>query len=150
MKKILPIIIAVIVTGSIAFYGGMKYGQSQTAIVANGVSRGANSFANLTTEQRQQMFSGQGDQQNGAARKINNANGANMAAGQIIAKDAQSVTIKLRDGGSKIVFFSDSTKITKSTDGAIGDLEIGRTVMAGGKQNSDGSLTAETLQINNK
>ncbi len=138
MKKILPIIIAVIVTGSVAFYGGMKY---QTSKTPTGLA-GANF--------QKQMFSGQNGQQNGAARRIGGTGGANMAAGEIIARDAQNITVKLQDGGSKIIFFSDSTKITKSANGTINDIEIGQTVMAGGKQNTDGSLTAETLQIGKK
>ncbi len=138
MNKILPIIIAVIVTGSIAFYGGMKYQTSKTPAGLAG--------ANF----QKQMFSGQDGQQNGTARRIGGTGGANMTAGKIIARDAQSITVKSGNGGSKIIFFSDSTKITKSTDGTTGDIEIGQTVTAGGKQNTDGSLTAETLQIREK
>ena len=53
----------------------------------------------------------------------------------------------MQDGGSKIVFFSNSTEISKMTDGLIDDIEIGKQVMVGGDQNSDGSYTAETIQL---
>lgn len=73
--------------------------------------------------------------------------GAGLLNGEVLAKDAQSVTIKMRDGGSKNVLFSTSTKILKSTAGVIDDLQVGDSVMVVGKTNSDGSVNAESIQI---
>ncbi|OIO07392.1 hypothetical protein CO115_00755 [Candidatus Falkowbacteria bacterium CG_4_9_14_3_um_filter_36_9] len=53
----------------------------------------------------------------------------------------------MRDGGSKIVFLSDSTSIGKTTDGTVADLEAGKQVTINGKDNSDGSVTAQSIQI---
>ncbi len=133
MKKILPIIIIVVViAGAGAFYGGMKYSQSKTVrpqqLQANlGASlRGGNgSFGNRTGT--------------GA--------GANFASGEIISKDDNSITIKLRDGGSKIIFYSDTTEVDKFVAGTANDLEIGKTVTINGKTNSDGSIAAQSIQL---
>lgn len=67
--------------------------------------------------------------------------------GEIIAKDDKSITLKLRDGGSKIVFFSDSTEITKTAKGLVDDLRTGQQIVVNGNQNPDGSVTAETIQL---
>lgn len=129
MKKILPLIIIVIlVVGAGSFYGGMKYAQSKKS--TNGGS------SNFRT--------GLGG---GFNRTGNRQAGTGFATGEIIAKDDKSITIKLRDGGSKIIFYSDSTEIGKFVNGASNDLEVGKTVMVNGKTNQDGSITAQSLQI---
>ena len=123
MKKIMPIIIAIavviIVAGS--FYGGMVYAKSQSV-------RGFNP---------QSFRTGQGDNRN--------ANGISM--GDIIAKDDKSITIKLTNGSSKIIFYSDTTEISKFVSGTTQDLEIGQSINITGAANQDGSLTATTIQI---
>ena len=130
MKKIIPIIvILILVVGGGAFYGGMKYGQSKIP------SRQA--LQNLSPEQRQQLLQG----------RTGGGTGANFLNGEFISRDEKSLTLKMQDGGSKIVFFSDSTKISKTTEGSINDVEVGKTLSVGGKQNSDGSFTAETIQL---
>jgi hypothetical protein len=135
MKKILPIILVVIIiVGAGVFYGGMKYGQSKTS---SGNPSGQN-FQNLTPEQRQQLS------QNRAGR---GGNGENFLSGEVISKDQQSLTIKMPDGSSNIIFFSDSTKVSKTIDGATSDIETGKQIMVSGSQNSDGSYTAQTIQI---
>ncbi len=133
MKKILPIIIALILTSGGVFYGGMKYGQSKS-LLANLTPQG---FQNLSLEQRQQKI-----QQTGTAG-IN----PDSTMGTIILKDDQSVTIKLKDGGSKIIFYSDDTKISQSIKGTLNDLTIGQDITVQGKANSDGSLTAQSIQL---
>ncbi len=146
-KKILTIIILVILAGAGGFYAGMKYQESKTPTAAD-----FQNLRNLSSQQRQQMFGQSGA--NASGTLAGGRGGGNLpagrqdvATGEIIAKDDKSITIKLRDAGSKIIFFSDSTKITKSADGSLNDFEIGKTAIVGGKQNSDGSITAETIQL---
>ena len=131
MKKIVPIfiVILVLVAGG-SFYGGMVYGKSS----GRGNFR---NFANLTPEQRQLGMRDPeaSDSQGG------------FTGGDIIAKDDRSITIKLRDGGSKIVFYSTATEITKFASGTAADLEIGKTISVTGTANSDGSITATSFQL---
>jgi hypothetical protein len=129
MKKILPIIIILVVVIAIgAFWGGTKYAQSKTK-----------SSAQANLQRFQQM--------NGGVRTGARAAGVSLVNGDIIAKDDKSITIKLRDGGSKIVFYSDKTEVGKFVTGTVSDLAIGQAVMANGTANSDGSVSATSVQI---
>ncbi|MFN3301719.1 MAG: hypothetical protein ACK413_01665, partial [Patescibacteria group bacterium] len=75
------------------------------------------------------------------------SSGVNFLIGEVIAKDEQSLTIKMPDGSSKIVFYSDSTQIFKMTEGTVDDIEIGKQITIQGLKNSDGSYTAKTIQL---
>ena len=122
-KKILIIaIIVLIVVGGGAFYGGVLYQKSQTP------ARG-----NL------QAFNRTG--RTGTA-------GGNFVTGSVIAKDATSITLQLPgNAGSKIVFYSGTTQISKMASGTPDDLANGTNVTITGTANSDGSVTAQNIQI---
>lgn len=138
MKKILLVfVLAVLIVGGGAFFAGMKYGQGKNSLA---------NFQNLTSEQRQQRMQQAGTVGGFRATGGNNR-GNGFVSGEIISKDDASITVKLPDGGSKIVFFSDSTNITKSTNGAFSDMEAGKTITVNGITNSDGSVTATNIQI---
>lgn len=137
MNKLIAIVIATaVVVGGGAFYGGMKYAQSTRQNFARrnlgGQELGANAGAGFR--------GGAGGSQRGGGA-------GGFTAWEIIAKDDKSITVKLQDGGSKIVFLSDSTEITKSAAGALSDLEIGKNISVNGTANSDGSVTAQTIQL---
>jgi len=138
VKKLLPVVIVLmIIVGGGAFYGGMKYNQSK--------NKGSNQgFRNLSPEQRQQLGA---NARGSFGPGRGNQGGANFTGGEIIAKDDKSITLKLRDGGSKIIFFSDSTEVDKFINGGTGDLEIGKTIMVNGTANQDGSITAQSIQL---
>jgi len=125
MKNISVVIIVIVLVGVGSFFSGMKYAQS------NSPGQGG-----LAPQERQARF---------LQRGTRNAGG--FTAGQIIAKDDKSITIKLRDGGSKIIFYSDTTEVGKFTSGTVNDLEVGKTITVNGKTNSDGSVTADSIQI---
>jgi hypothetical protein len=73
-----------------------------------------------------------------------------MVNGEILSVDTQSVTVKLPAGGSKIAFYSASTKISKTVDGTIDDLKVGENLVLNGQDNPDGSMTAQTIQLRTK
>jgi hypothetical protein len=133
MNKILLAVIGIIITTS-AFYGGMKYDQNQTAVAR--------------TAARAQCGGGVGVAGGRGLRGGGVSEG--FASGEVIAKDDKSITIKLRDGGSKIIFLSGSTEVTKSAQGSAQDISIGTQISTNGTANSDGSVTAQMIQIRPK
>jgi len=134
MKKTLLSILAVaVVVGGGAFYGGMKYAENKAV---------------SDRQQRIQQFGGSGTGfRNGGS---GNRTAGGFASGEILSKDDKSITIKMRDGGSKIIFFSDTTEIGKFVNGTSSDLEVGKNVSINGTANSDGSITAQTIQLRSK
>lgn len=122
-----------IVVGTGAFYAGMRYAQGNGRMV----------LQNMNPEQRQALF-GQGAFAGGTRRQ---GAGGQFLSGEIMSKDDKSITLKLPDGGSRIVFFSGSTSVGKMTEGAVTDVEVGTQVTINGTTNSDGSLTAQSIQI---
>jgi hypothetical protein len=130
-KKFIWGIVGIIVL-VVVFYGGMVYGKGQTP-------------ANTTPT----AFSG-------GARGTRGAGAFSGATiGQIISKDATSITVQLMTVGagsttpvgSKIVFLDSNTKITKQTSGTMSDLAVGTNVSVTGTANTDGSISAQAVQI---
>ncbi len=68
--------------------------------------------------------------------------------GEIIASDAKSITVKLTDGSSKIIFISNKTVINKAGTATQSELIVGAKVAVFGTDNSDGSVTAQNIQLN--
>lgn len=128
MNTISKTLIVAAVVGGAAFYGGMKYNQSAQAA---GRAQLRGQFAG--------QFGGRGGTGTGA-------NG-NFTAGDVIAKDAQSITLKTRDGSTHIVFYNGSTEVMKFAAGTANDVQVGQTVSVQGTANSDGSVTAMSIQV---
>ena len=83
----------------------------------------------------------------GGAGRMRGGMGAGAVTGSVLSKDATSMTIQSRDGSSKIVLYSDSTQVMKSTAGTANDVTVGSQITVIGKTNSDGSVTAQSVQI---
>ena len=139
-KCIAVTIVAVIIVGAVAFYGGMQYSKSKSASQQVASRNGGGQF--------QGQGQGGGNKQSGGQRMGGgNGNQGDLAVGDILSKDEKSITVKMKDGGSKIIYFSDSTTIGKTAEGSAADLNVGQQVMVSGKGSSDGSLTAQNIQI---
>lgn len=132
---IVSVLVTLVVGGGIGFYAGMKYTSSS-----------------VSTAQAQagQFQRGGGTGRGGRA-------GGGIVSGQILTKDASSITVQLLSNqndatpaGSKIVFLSGTTQVMKAAQGSVSDLSIGDQVTVMGSANSDGSVTAQTVQIRPK
>jgi hypothetical protein len=131
-KNLIVTVLLILVVAAGSFFGGMKYGVAKKT--ANGAA------------QRFGQMAGTGQRAFGDAGGFR-ANGANLVNGEVLSKDDKSVTVKLNDGGSKIVFFSDATKFMKTATDTIDNLKVGDNIMANGTANADGSISAESIQL---
>lgn len=133
MQKNITIAAIVILVGAGSFFGGMKYGQSAQPKFAGGAGNfrmaGA---AGANAGQRGQS---------GARGGMGGFNG-----GEVLSMDDKSMTLKLRDGGSKIVFYTPSTTVSKEDAGSLSDIKVGDNVTVVGSANTDGSLNATSVQ----
>jgi len=131
MKPIVVVIIAVGV-GALAFFGGTQYQKSQTT-----TSR------NFTVGQG----SGRNGQMGGVSgtRRIGNGQ---PVSGEIINIDNASLTVKLADGSSRIVLLSEKTIYNKTANVQKSELKVGEKVGVFGTNNTDGSVTAQNVQLN--
>lgn len=132
---VLGVVGALIIAG-VSFYGGTAYAKRNS----NPMMGGGNFPAGMQQGGGRQT----GQLGNGAARA---GMGGGFTAGEILSKDETTMTIKLPDGGSKIVLLGQSTQVTKSASGTTTDLVVGTQVTVTGTTNSDGSVTAQSVQI---
>ncbi|MDR3519741.1 MAG: hypothetical protein P4L63_02555 [Candidatus Pacebacteria bacterium] len=133
-KKIVWGVVGIIVLVGV-FLGGAAYGKNQTAATS---TTGAAAYAGLRGGTRGGSFGG-------------------ATIGQIISKDATSITVQLMTPagaitsttpvGSKIVLLDSSTPITKEVSGSMADLTVGTNVSVTGTSNTDGSVSAKSIQI---
>jgi len=132
MKNNIVTIIAIsLIVGGLSFYGGIKYQESK-----------AKSFTG-------QFGGGQGMMRNNrGGTGTNNRGGFRPVAGEIISADEKSITVKLQDDSSKIVFINDKTVINKAQTVNKPELKVGEKVSVFGSENTDGSVTAQNVQLN--
>lgn len=131
MKKqiLIAFIFVLLVIGGLSFYGGMVYGKSSaTKTAVSGQAAGRN-------------FAG------GAGGAIGARTSGGLVNGAVLSKDDKSITVQSRAGGSKIVFFSANTTVQKMGAGSVSDISQGDQVMITGSTNSDGSVTAQSIEI---
>jgi hypothetical protein len=122
MKQTIWIALAAVLFGAVGFWGGVTYQKTQSPSGASGFSG---------------RFGPQGP--NGSR------NAANVATGTVIAQDASSLTIKTASG-SKTVFVSASTDVSKQEVLKAADVKVGDQVGAFGDA-ANGGINARMIQI---
>ncbi len=133
------LVLGVVVVGvaAVSFFGGIQYQKSQASEMPN---FGAG------------MRNAQGRNNSEFGRPNNNQGnmgGRNgMIVGEVSSKDANSLTIKMSDGSSRIVILSDNTTYRMASEASSDKVEVGTKVAVMGNQGTDGSTTAENIEIN--
>ena len=129
MKNKIILIIAAVVLIGVSFYSGMRYGGNNVA--AASAARGT--------------F--QGRTNGGTTRGPSGFAQGGATSGEVIAKDANSLTLKLQSGGSRIAFVSSSTPVIQSIPGSLGDITVGKQITVTGSTNQDGSLNVSSIRV---
>ncbi|HVU80124.1 MAG TPA: hypothetical protein VHD37_02045, partial [Candidatus Paceibacterota bacterium] len=104
-QKAIAAVAAVIIAGA-SFWGGMAYAKHASPMRGNfqfGMGNGAFMRGGAA-------FSG------GAS--AGRGQGA-ITAGSVLSQDASSITLKLMDGGTRIVLLSASTTVSKTAQGSV-------------------------------
>ncbi|MCL4352980.1 DUF5666 domain-containing protein [Patescibacteria group bacterium] len=131
-NNLVTIIIVAVIVGAVGFFAGMQ-------------------FSNYQQSQRRNSFSGfgQGGAQGGQfqGRAVNGTR-SRPVDGIILNQDANSITVKMQDGSTKIVVLSATTNYVRTSSASKNDLKVGDTVGAFGTENSDGTMTATNIQLN--
>jgi hypothetical protein len=138
-KVIIPIILVIVGLG-VGFFGGFEFrnyqlGKTRSAFTAGGANGAAQRFTGSRT----------GATGTGSAARMA---GGGAVTGSILSTDASSMTVKLADGSTKIVLLSGTTTYSNTVSAAQTDLKTGVNVAVMGAANSDGSVTANNIQIN--
>ncbi|OGM11826.1 hypothetical protein A2Z22_00080 [Candidatus Woesebacteria bacterium RBG_16_34_12] len=126
-KNILITIIVALVVGVGAFFGGVQYQKSKKVSFTPG------QFQN-------------GIRPSGFPQR-NGFQGGRPVSGEITSIEDNTITVKTQDGSSKIVIYSDSTKVNKTSEGLKEDLKVGEQVMVIGSEGTDGTVTAQNISI---
>ena len=75
------------------------------------------------------------------------AQGGGFLTGTVAAQDSGSITLNTRDGSSHVVLITPDTAVSKSVNGTITDIATGVTIQVSGTINSDGSVSANLIQL---
>jgi len=122
-NQYIGVVVVLLIVGGGAFYAGKS--------MANGAGPVARGQFNAT-------FAGRGGR--GA--------GGGITLGTIVSTANGSISIQQQNGSStEIVLISPTTQILKQAAGTAADLTAGIQVVVTGTANSDGSLTANSIQI---
>ncbi len=121
---IITAIIALIVGLGVGYFGANALHPATASTTARGSYSGTGSFA------RSGSVSGNG-----------------LLSGTVAAKDSGSITIDTRDGSSHVVLITPDTTVSKSVSGSQSDVSVGSTVIVTGTTNSDGSVSASSIQL---
>lgn len=132
MNNTTKIIMGGIALAVLAFWAGTAYANHRKASAAPMMGQYG-------------QFGNRGNLGGSAGMRGGNAGG--IVAGTVLSKTDTSITVQTQGGGSKILVLSPSTTVSKSAQGSISDVTVGSSVLATGTPNTDGSVTAQNLQL---
>jgi hypothetical protein len=128
--------VIVVIVAAVAGFGGYTAGKS--AGVAQAAAIRNNFFA--------ARGGGQGGQGGSGGQGARNFNPDNFATGQV--KSISGDTIQLSTATDVLtVKLNDKTQIQKQAQGTVNDIQTGERLVIQGQRASDGTLTAQTIQI---
>ncbi len=131
-SKTLIIFVALfLVGGASGFFGGTQYQKSKSPLSSlQRFGAMAGNFNGDPTSQRRGLAEGQ-----------------TAVSGEVISKDATSLTIKLPDNSSKVILLTNDVPVRQTTESNLESVKVGESVMIQGQQNQDGSITAQLVQV---
>ena len=134
MKKevVIAVVVSLVLGGGGGYYVGTKVASGSTSVFG----------ANGQGDRAQARMMGQA-----GMRGSRQGAGGGFTVGEVVSKDAQTLTVKLADGSSKIVFYSETTPVMKTASGTPADVITGETITISGTANADGSITAQSIQL---
>lgn len=124
-KYLTPVLVVALIgaVGAASFFAGMKFDTFEKNITVEAM--GPNHFQHSMKEMMVD----------------------NHAAGEVIAKDGNTITVKRLNGLTEKIIITSDTDITKTNQATLNDLKVGDKVMVVGKDEND-EFSAEILHIN--
>src|ERR1700733_254633 len=130
MNTMTKYIIGAVLVAALFFYAGVKYTESKAPVSAAG----------RTTASTSAGFAGRTGR--GATA------GSSFTTGTIVKVESGDIVITPSGAtGSEVVLVGTSTPVMQTVAGSLSDLAAGQTVMVSGTSNSDGSLSATSIQL---
>ncbi len=133
-------LIALVVIGGIAFFSGQQLSEN-----LSGGDQMARQFA---AGQFPGRLNADGRTSGGSLGA--RADGQTVTGGEILSLSDNNLTIKLPDGGSKIIYFATSTEMWRQTAAQLSDFKVGESITANGTENDAGALEADIIQFRAK
>jgi hypothetical protein len=135
-------IIAIVVAAVISFGGGFAVSRYVFPVKPSANVQGE--FARFAGGAAVGQFAIRTGSGTGGART---GAGGGFVSGEILKKDDTSMSIKMQDGSSKLVLVTSSTQALKTSTTDLSGLNVGEQVTVIGSANSDGSITAQSVQV---
>lgn len=129
--KVLGAVVVIVAIAGIGFYAGTKG-------ISNNPQQQLNDVNATGSNTENQMMKGAGP---------GKLSPENMIQGQVTEINNQEITVELTDGTTKTILLSGTTRIGKVITGTLDDIVVGSSLAVNGAQNSDGSVSAQMVQI---
>lgn len=124
-KHLLSSVIVAVIFGGAGFAGGWLLKTHNTSQAANGYSTGTSYYY----------------------KRHNNINAKSHLVVAVLSVTPSSLTVKLPNGNTEVVYVSGSTKYTLQTPATSSNVSQGQSIIVSGSNNSDGSVTANNITI---